>query len=88
MRTKKADESGKWWAGTKTTWAIKSGSDWWLIPGSEFPEKKINNQKKHPKNNPHGQKSLLLDKNYLFLIVISSLLGVSLALNVLHYLLK
>ena len=86
MRTKKADKSGKWWAGTKTTWAIKSGSDWWLVPGSEFPEKKLNDTPKTKKS--IKEKSLLLDKNYLFLIVICSLLGLSLALNVIYYILK
>jgi len=87
MRTKKANKSGKWWAGTKTTWAIKSGSDWWLVPGSEFPEKKLNDNAPKIKK-PVREKSLLLDKNYLFLIVICSLLGLSLALNVIHYMLK
>ena len=86
MRTKKADKSGKWWTGTRTTWAIKSGSDWWLVPGSEFPEKKLNDAPKTKKS--IKEKSLLLDKNYLFLIVICSLLGLSLALNVIHYMLK
>ena len=86
MRTKKANKSGKWWAGTKTTWAIKSGNDWWLVAGSEFPEKKLNDPPKIKKSTK--EKSLLLDKKSLFLIVICSLLGMSLALNLINYILK
>ena len=46
MKTKllKPERSGKWWIGckdTKVDWVIKHEDDYWVIPGSEFPEKKI-----------------------------------------------
>ena len=46
MKTKllKLERSGKWWLGSKdakSKWVTKRGEDYWVIPGSEFPEKKI-----------------------------------------------
>ena len=88
MKITKKNKSGRWGAGTKTTWAIRNGDDWWLVPGSEFSEKKINHLEKPRKKKSSSQKSILLDRNYLILIILSSVLGVSLALNVLYYILK
>ena len=37
--------NAKWWVNSKEekiTWYTKKGDDYWLIPGSEFPEKKVN----------------------------------------------
>ena len=37
------DKSAHWWRKQKVDWAIqdKKGA-WWIIPGSEFPDKSIN----------------------------------------------
>ncbi|MAH49797.1 hypothetical protein CMI37_28490 [Candidatus Pacearchaeota archaeon] len=88
MKITKKNKSGRWWLGSKTTWAIKNGDDWWLVPGSEFPEKKINRPKRRPKKTLIPQRSLSLDWSYLTLIILSSLLGISLALNAIYYILK
>lgn len=75
-----------WWEKQKKDWAIedKDGT-WWIVPGSEMAEKKL--QKKIP--GKHIKKSSIpATLSWMLLIIVSSLLGVSLALNVVYYLLK
>ena len=75
-----------WWEKQKKDWAIedKDGT-WWIVPGSEFPEKKL--QKKIPAKNVK-KTSMPASFSLMLLIIVSSLLGVSLALNIIYYLLK
>ena len=73
------DENHKWWKGSKDVekWAIKDkNGDWWLVSGSEFPEKKVDK---------HDEESKIVETSgSLFevtIIVLASILGVSLAIN-------
>tara|TARA_Y100000310_G_scaffold311612_1_gene358062 strand:+ start:64 stop:339 length:276 start_codon:yes stop_codon:yes gene_type:complete len=91
MKTKllKPERSGRWWIGckdTKVDWVVKHKGDYWVIPGSEFPEKKITNKKEtfRKKNNGFSNEERL----YLYALILSISLGISLALNVIHYLIK
>ena len=77
------ERSQKWWMGTKTDWAIKKGDDWWIIPGSEFPEKKVIDSKKETKKS-----SSRFKPSYLMMVFFALILGVSLALNLIFYLTK
>ena len=41
------DDSRKWWGKEEVEWAVRDKSgDWWLVAGSEFPEKKAGGQLK------------------------------------------
>ena len=81
------EHSHKWWMGTKTDWAVKRGDDWWIIPGSEFPEKKVSDLKKKKKSRKK-ESSLPVKTNYLMMIFLATALGMSLALNLIFYLTK
>lgn len=65
--------SEKWWGKEDVKWAVKDkDGSWWLIAGSEFPEKKTascpsSNSKKN--------------KNNSLVLVLSALLGASMGLN-------
>jgi len=42
MKLKMLDKNAHWWAKTKTNWVTQDkDGHYWIIPGSEFPEKKI-----------------------------------------------
>ena len=76
MKLKILDENARWWAKEKVDWAIQDKKgDYWIIPGSEFPEKKIDMKTKnlkHARSNDTGLKMI-------FFIFIASFLGVVLA---------
>tara|TARA_Y100000310_G_C20447418_1_gene699097 strand:- start:612 stop:869 length:258 start_codon:yes stop_codon:yes gene_type:complete len=78
MKLKILDKNAHWWKGDKTvTWATQDKKgDWWLIGGSEFPEKKVDMKTKNLKNESSNEAGL---KMMLF-IAIGSFLGVSLAM--------
>ncbi len=88
MKLKILDKNSHWWSREKhIKWATQDrNGDWWLINGSEFPEKKINKDMKI-KRKRAGQFSIRPATDFYLLIVLSSLLGISLALNVVYYLL-
>jgi len=75
-----------WWEKQKKDWAIedKDGT-WWIVPGSEMAEKKL--QKRIPAKHIK-ESSMPANLSWMLLIIVSSLLGVSLALNIIYYLLK
>lgn len=79
------DKNARWWKNDPNIkqWAIedKNGA-WWLINGSEFPEKKIDRMNIKSKK---GQDSIPARIDYMLLIVLSGLLGISLALNIIQY---
>jgi hypothetical protein len=79
-----------WWEKQKKDWAIEDKDGvWWIIPGSEMAEKKLNEQKvKTPSRKRMRQTSMKLTPERILLIAISSILGVSLALNAVYYLLR
>tara|TARA_Y100000310_G_scaffold317108_1_gene369591 strand:+ start:1039 stop:1314 length:276 start_codon:yes stop_codon:yes gene_type:complete len=83
------DENAHWWKNDPEIkqWAIedKDGT-WWLVGGSEFPEKKVDKNMK-VKHKRMGQRSLPMRVDYMLLFLLAALLGISLALNVIHYML-
>jgi len=81
------DKNAKWWRGDDTvTWAIEDKKgDWWLVGGSEFPEKKLTNKMKIKKT--RGDSTNRLNVWWFVSVVLASVLGVSLALNLISFLL-
>ena len=70
-----SDSSRKWWGKEEVEWAVKDKSgDWWLVAGSEFPERKANNQQRLEKENSKPNRSGLV-------MLLSALLGASAGLN-------
>tara|TARA_B100000959_G_C14691403_1_gene504851 strand:- start:319 stop:603 length:285 start_codon:yes stop_codon:yes gene_type:complete len=82
------DENAHWWAKEKLDWATQDkDGNWWIIPGSEFPETKLTQKEKmRLQNKKSGQRSSRADFNFCFSILICSLLGISLAVNLLYVL--
>jgi hypothetical protein len=82
------DENAHWWRKQKLDWAIQDKKgDWWIIPGSEFAEQKISNEDKMKIDREKaGQRSLLPTISFYMWIIFSSILGISLALNLLYLL--
>lgn len=84
MRSKKSrigivDKNHYWWRNSEDVdkWAIQDkNGDWWLISGSEFPEKKVNKECESSKMEKSSGTFLQVT-----IIVLASVLGVSLALN-------
>lgn len=75
-----------WWEKQKRDWAIQDKDGvWWIVPGSEMAEKKA--QKKLSKNRIK-ESSMVVTPERMLLIITASVLGVSLALNVVYYLLR
>jgi len=70
----------------KTKWVTYKNGDWYLIPGSEFPEKKYS-ASTYPKPALPKTKSNRLEKMnsnkdyYGMCLLLSVILGVSLAMN-------
>ena len=94
MRLFKLDKNtwkhAHWWEKKKKDWAIqdKDGT-WWVIPGSEMAETRLSKDKKVKiPSQKMKQSSMLVTPERMLLIVISCVLGVSLALNVVYYLLR
>jgi hypothetical protein len=65
--------SEKWWGKEDVEWAVKDkDGGWWLIAGSEFPEKKT------PSPSDRTPKR---GRNNSLVMVLSALLGASMGLN-------
>jgi hypothetical protein len=80
------DENAHWWAKQKLDWATQDkDGHWWIIPGSEFAEKTIDKKNMKIKKRKLGQSSLRVSVNFFLLILLSSILGISLALNLILY---
>ena len=81
------DENAHWWKDDPEIkqWAIedKDGT-WWLVGGSEFPEKKRDKNVQIDTKRA-GQRSLPASLDYMLLIILAGALGLSLALNVVYY---
>jgi hypothetical protein len=78
---RKIEPSATWWSGEKppTDWLIEHKGEWWVVPGSEFAEKKI--------SKPRRGKTVSYssgDKINWVVVGLSSALGVSLALNIVY----
>ena len=70
-----SSDSHKWWGKEEVEWAVKDKSgDWWLVAGSEFPEKKAGNQL------GAGAEAVKSNKSGL-VVLLSVLLGASAGLN-------
>ena len=86
------NKSARWWKGSKELkkWVIKSGEDYWIINGSEFPEKKLTKSSPFDINNSkrRTERSVPLNIKYFLLILLASALGISLAMNLIFYLTK
>ena len=79
------DENAHWWAKEKLDWATQDkDGNWWIIPGSESPEKQRNKMKTASKKK---QASRPVSADFYLLILLAGLLGISLALNVFHFML-
>ena len=80
-----------WWEKKKKDWAIqdKDGT-WWIIPGSEMAETRLSKDKKMkiPSKKKMKQSSMIITPERMILIILCSGLGVSLAINVVYYLLR
>ena len=87
MNLKILDKNAHWWRKQKVDWAVqdKEGA-WWIIPGSEFPEKKINEDMRIRNNN--NERDNGTDLKFLFFVMLSSFLGVSLAVALAYFLSK
>ena len=88
MKLKILDKHARWWKNDKTIthWAIEDKKgDWWLVGGSEFPEKKLTNKMKIKKT--RGDSTNRLNVWWFVSVVLASVLGVSLALNLISFLL-
>ena len=76
MKLKILDKNAHWWKKEKVDWAIQDKKgDWWIVR-HEDRKVKTNNKKASCKS---GNLSL----RYYLLIIISGLLGISLAFNLL-----
>ena len=86
------NKSARWWRGSKELkkWIIKSGEDYWIVNGSEFPEKKLVKSSPFDIKNPkrRTKKSASLNTKHFLLILLASGLGISLAMNLIFYLTK
>jgi len=84
------DKSARWWKNSKEVkkWVIREGDDFWIINGSEFPEKKITKKDMKVSSKRTGQRSVPFTIKFGFLIILSSLLGISLAMNIILYLIN
>ena len=76
-----------WWEKKKHDWAIedKDGT-WWIVPGSEMAEKKVNNMEISKKK--IRQSSMIATPERMVIILLSCLLGISLAFNLVYYLIN
>ena len=81
------DKDAHWWRNQKLDWAIQDKhGDWWIVSGSEFPEHKVSNEAKMKlKQKRAGQQSLRPDISFYILIIVSSILGISLGINLVYF---
>ena len=86
MRLFKLNKSAHWWKKQKRDWAIRDKEGvWWVIPGAEMPREKLKNIKTSKKIK---QSSMLASSEKMILILLAGALGISLALNVVYYILR
>ena len=79
---RKYDKNNKhWWSHEKDTrWAVQDkDGHWWLVSGSEFPEKKVKERKRVMKC---GMPPIFNFKTFLLRMFFAMLLGASLGLNI------
>jgi hypothetical protein len=88
----KPKKSAKWWTNCKdikVKWFTKRNGDYWIIPGSEFPEKKLSlvpiDEKGKKKKLEYEKKDNTL---HICALILSIGLGISLAINIIHHLTK
>jgi hypothetical protein len=78
----------KWWKGSKEklTWAIedKDGA-WWIVGGSEFPEKKLSDSEVKINLEKSKERSIRATPDRMIVILLGSVLGISLAVNILLF---
>ena len=78
------EKSSRWWIGSnkhKITWYTKKGDDIYLIPGSEFPEKKLD-----PKTKTFKEvHSNWADVRLMFFIALGAFIGVGLAALIISF---
>ena len=88
MKVKILDKNAHWWAKEKDVrWATQDkDGDWWLINGAEFPEVNLSKQNMKIKRKRSGEYSLRPNTSFYLLVVFASLLGISLAINIVYYL--
>jgi hypothetical protein len=85
-RLTKLDENAHWWAKTKTDWAIQDkDGNWWIIPGSEFPETKVDKNVRL-KREQKKQSSARTELRLIVLTMLASALGISLAIVIFYFL--
>ena len=80
-----------YWDKKKTDWAIQDKDGyWWIVPGSEMAKNKLSEDKKMniPSKKRMRQSSMRVTPERMLLLLVSALLGISLALNVFIYLIK
>ena len=80
-----------YWDKKKTDWAVQDKDGyWWIIPGSEMAETRLDKNKKMkmPSKKKMRQSSLKTSLGIMLWIIFASLVGVSFALNIIYYLLK
>jgi len=79
-----------YWNKQKTDWAVQDKEGfWWIMPGSEMAENKLSKDRKMniPKKK-FKQSSMTVSLERMILIIVALFLGVSIAFNVVYYLLK
>ena len=78
---RKLDANAKWWIGTErpTDWLVEKNGDWWIIPDSELLEKEAKTPKARLKKASRKDESNVT--LYWVILVLSGVLGISLALN-------
>lgn len=82
-------DTARWWSKTPTDWAFKKGDDWLIYrhKGSPQEDKLFNSKKMKINSKRAGERSNTANPMFL-LIILSACLGISLALNIIFYLLK
>ena len=79
-----------YWDKKKTDWAVQDKKGfWWIIPGSEMAKNKLSKDKRvNIPSRKTNQSSMPANLERMALIIVSALLGVSFAINVVYYLLR
>jgi hypothetical protein len=77
MRLTKVDGDGRWWVGQETGWCVQDRSgNWWVLKGKEVDTEV-------PKRKCLSRSNVISPKGYA-VMVLSTLLGISLAFNVVN----
>ena len=78
------DKNAHWWKNSNEVkkWVIRSGDDYWIVGGSEFPEKKLTEEELFQMKTGScrkGEKSKLSTIKWSLLVLLTSLLCISIA---------